>query len=143
METDQEALITMFNKDKEFEFVMITGNETALDEQRQKTVSVPSQSGVAVSFIIRAVKVGSITIKVTGTTDVAGDGVEKQLIVEPEGITQYMNQAVLIDLTKNSKIETNLRIRIPENAVKDSAKVECSAVGDLLGPTLENIDKLM
>lgn len=143
METDQEALITMFNKDKEFEFVMITGNETALDEQRQKTVSVPSQSGVAVSFIIRAVKVGSITIKVTGTTDVAGDGIEKQLIVEPEGITQYMNQAVLIDLTKNSKIETNLSIRIPENAVKDSAKVECSAVGDLLGPTLENIDKLM
>lgn len=143
MDQDQDAEITLFNSDGEFEFVMISENETAKDEMRKKTIKVPSQSGVTVSFIIRAVKVGSITIKATGTTPVAGDGLEKQLIVEPEGVTQYFNQAVLIDLTKKNEFKTKTQFTIPANAVSDSTKVECSAVGDLLGPTLENIDNLM
>jgi CD109 antigen len=143
MDQDQDAEITLFNSNGEFEFVLITDTETSNDAMRKKTTKVPSQRGVTVSFIIRAIKVGSITIKATGTTAVAGDGVEKQLIVEPEGVTQFYNVAVLIDLTKKNDFKGKAEILVPVEAVKDSTKVGCSAIGDVLGPTLENLDNLM
>jgi CD109 antigen len=145
MDNDQTAEITLFNSNGEFEFVMVDPNssEKPTDEIRKKSVNVPAQSGVTVAFIIRATKVGSITIKVTGTTPMAGDGLEKQLTVEAEGVTQYINQAVLIDLTKTDSFNTKLSVTVPPKAVKDSIKVEVSAIGDVLGPTLENIDRLM
>ena len=149
MEDDQEAEITLFNTEGEFEFTEINEAENqvrrrrSLDTQRTKKVLVKSQSGVTVPFMIRPLNVGHITIKVTGTTSMAGDGLERQLIVEPEGVTQYENKAVLIDLRNNREFQTKLSITIPANAVPDSAKIEVSAIGDILGPSIENLDKLM
>ena len=149
MEDDQTAEVTLFNSEGEFEFVEI--NEKAnkvrktrsLDTQRTKRILVKSQSGVTVPFMIRPLNVGHITIKVTGTTSMAGDGLERQLIVEPEGVTQYENKAVFIDLRNSSEFKTKFDITIPANAVPDSTKIEASAIGDILGPSIENLDKLM
>jgi CD109 antigen len=104
---------------------------------------VKSESGLSVSYMIRPLKVGHITIKVVATSPVAGDGVERQLIVEPEGVTQYMNKAVFIDLRTSPEFKTDFSITIPPNAVPDSTKIEASAIGDILGPSIDNLDKLM
>jgi CD109 antigen len=93
--------------------------------------------------MIRPLKVGHITIKVTATSAIAGDGVERPLLVVPEGITQYVNKAVFIDLRSDSEFKTNVTVKIPNNAIPDSARVEASVIGDVLGPSLENLDKLM
>jgi CD109 antigen len=150
MDGDQEAEVTLFNSDGEFEFTEVNEEENqvnrprrSIELQRKRTVLVKAQSGVTVSFMIRPLKVGHITIKVTGATNVAGDGIERQLIVEPEGVTQYMNKAVLVDLRINPQFKTNISIEIPKNAVPDSTKIEASAIGDILGPSIENLDKLM
>lgn len=150
MENDQTAEVTLFNTDKEFEFVEINEEENAvhrqkraLDSQRKKTVQVKSNDGTSVSFMIRPLKVGHITIKVTAESDMAGDGMEKQLKVEPEGVTQFMNDAVFIDLRNAQSFSTNIDIVVPSNAVPDSTRVEASAIGDILGPSIENLDKLM
>ena len=133
MEDDQEAEVTLFNSEGEFEFTEINEADNqvrrrrSLDTQRTKKVLVKSQSGITVSFMIRPLNVGHITIKVTGTTSMAGDGLERQLIVEPEGVTQYENKAVLIDLRNNREFQTKLNITIPANAVPDSAKIEVSS----------------
>ena len=149
MEGDTRAEVTLFNEDGEFEFAEADEEENkvrrkrATETQRKKNVVVKSQSGSSTSFMIRPLKVGHITIKIVANSPVAGDGVERQLIVEPEGVTQYMNKAVFIDLRNNPEFKSNISISIPSNAVPDSTKIEASAVGDILGPSIENLDKLM
>jgi CD109 antigen len=151
MESDHRAEVTLFNSEGEFEFAEANDDENqikrrkraASDPQRKKSIVVKAQSGTAVSFMIRPVKVGHITIKVVATSAVAGDGLERQLIVEPEGVTQFINKAVFIDLRNNPEFKTNITVKIPPNAVPDSTKIEASAIGDILGPSIENLDKLM
>ncbi|CRK99836.1 CLUMA_CG013142, isoform B [Clunio marinus] len=150
MEGDQRAEVTFFNEEKEFEFAEVNDDENqvkrrkrAIETQRKKNINVKSQSGTSLSFMIRPLKVGHITIKVTANSAVAGDGVERQLIVEPEGVTQYKNEAVFIDLRNNPEFKTNISITIPPNAVPDSTRIEASAIGDILGPSIDNLDKLI
>lgn len=150
MDSDQQAEITLFNEEDEFEFTEVNEDQNqvhrrkrAKETRRKKTILVKSQSGVSVPFMIRPLKVGHITIKVIAESEIAGDGVERQLIVEPEGVTQYMNKAVFIDLRTNPEFKSNISISIPPNAVPDSTKIEASAIGDILGPSIENLDSLM
>jgi CD109 antigen len=150
MEGDQRVEVTLFNNDKEFEFAEVNDDENsvnrkkrAIDAQRKKNIIVRSNSGTSTSFMIRPLKVGHITIKVTATSAIAGDGVERPLLVVPEGVTQYVNKAVFIDLRSDSEFKTNVTVKIPNNAIPDSARVEASVIGDVLGPSLENLDKLM
>jgi CD109 antigen len=150
MDEDQDAEIILSNDNGEFEFVAVEGQEYNYDypeypddAERLKTVQVKAQSGTTVSFMIRPLKAGEITIKAVGKTPLAGDGLEKKLIVEPEGVTQFMNKAILIDLRSSNDFKSKISIAVPSNAVPDSTKVEVSAVGDILGPSLDNLDRLM
>lgn len=93
--------------------------------------------------MIRPKKAGHITIKVTAQGSSAGDGVERQLLVVPEGVPQYVNEAVLVDLRNSPNFFKNLSVKIPKNVVPDSTRVEVTVVGDLLGPTIKNLDKLI
>lgn len=97
---------------------------------RRTRVSIQSNDGAATSFIIRPKKVGLLTIKVTATSPLAGDGIEKILSVEPEGVPQFLSSAILVDLRGQSSFETNFTFDIPRNAVPDSTKIEIAAVGE-------------
>lgn len=145
MEIDQTAELTLFNEDTEFEFIEVKGErgKRAADNLRTKNVFVKSHSGTSTSFIIRPLKIGLNKIKVVVKSQVAGDGAERFLIVKPEGITRYMNKAVFIDLRDSDGFTTDISIDIPENAVPDSSKIEASATADILGASIENLDKLM
>lgn len=150
MENDQRAEVKFYNDDKEFEFIEVSDDENtlnrekrAIETQRKKNVVVKSNSGSAVSFMIRPLKVGQITIKVTATSQYAGDGLERQLIVIPEGVTHYKNKAIFVDLRNGNELKTNISIEVPKNAIPDSTHIEASTIGDILGPSIENIDKLM
>ncbi|CAG9797907.1 unnamed protein product [Chironomus riparius] len=150
METDQRAEVRLYNDEKEFEFVEVSDDENnlnrekrAIETQRRKNVVIKSNSGSSVSFMIRPLKVGQIKIKVTATSQNAGDGLERMLIVVPEGVTHYKNKAVFVDLRNGNEVKANINIDIPKNAIPDSVHVEASAIGDVLGPSIENIDKLI
>ena len=148
MDVNQTAEVTLFNDEEEFEFVeSYDGNQTDrmrnLETLKTKTVVLMSHSRVAARFMIQALKVGHITIKVVGRTALAGDDLERQLLVEPEGVTQFRNQALLVDLQSSHELKTTIEIDVPSRAVPDSTKVEVSVIGDILGPSIENIDKLM
>lgn len=81
--------------------------------------------------MIKPKKAGLITVKVTARSSSAGDGVEKTLLVKPEGVPQYFNKAMLVDLRDKSKFESNFTIEIPKNAISDSTRIEVGAVGML------------
>uniref|UniRef100_A0A1I8Q6D7 TEP1-F n=1 Tax=Stomoxys calcitrans TaxID=35570 RepID=A0A1I8Q6D7_STOCA len=146
MEKALEAEVTMENTDQEYDFTEATNDieETVLEEkQRTKHVTVPSNGGQTVSFMIRPNKVGDITLKIKAITALAGDAIHQKLKVEPEGVTQFENQAIFISNPNKEPTKYDLKADIPKEAVLDSEYLEFSVVGDILGPTIKNIDKLV
>ncbi|XP_070508206.1 CD109 antigen-like [Chironomus tepperi] len=139
MNADASATVTMFNENQEFEFVEKTQNQKML----AKKITTKSNSGTSVKFIIRALKVGYITLKMEALTSNAGDRIEQKLLVLPEGITRYINTAILVDLRSQNKFNKKVDIVVPKDIVPDSLRIEASLIGDILGPTLDNLDKLI
>lgn len=88
-----------------------------------------ASNGTAVSFTINPIKVGPLVIKVTAVSPLAGDGVERILPVEPEGVPKYINKAFFVDLRETNELDTKLVVEIPKAVVPDSARVEVSAIG--------------
>ncbi|KAH8281352.1 hypothetical protein KR054_000019 [Drosophila jambulina] len=141
-----DAEVVMDNSDKEYEFTEATNevSEKAIDEVRRvKRVTIPANSGKSVSFMIRPKNVGSTTLKITATSPLAGDTIHQKLKVEPEGVTQFENRAVFINLKDQPEVSQSLEAEIPAEAVPQSEFIEFSVVGDLLGPTLQNLDNLV
>ncbi|KAL5290639.1 CD109.2 family protein [Megaselia abdita] len=135
MENEVTADVTLENEDDEFDFFE--------DEEDTKSISVLPEMGKNVVFKIRAKKVGQITLKVKAISPVAGDIVHQMLRVEAEGVTEHVNRAVLLNLSDKTEQQEKIDIDIPEDAVPDSEKVELSLVGDILGPTIRNLDQLV
>lgn len=79
--------------------------------------------------MITPIKAGLITIKVTATTSIAGDAIEKTLLVIPEGVPQHKTEAFFIDLREKSEFSDKFTIDIPRNAVPDSTRITVSGVG--------------
>lgn len=104
---------------------------TELELYRRKTVRVKPNEGAGLSFMVKPKRVGPMNIKVTAQAPRAGDGVERILLVEPEGVPQFENMAMLIDLRDKTQFDGNFTFEIPKNAVQDSTKIEISAVGKL------------
>lgn len=146
---DLAADVTLFNDELEFEFVDVKEDDNqvkrkrSIETQRKKNIVVKSQTVASVSFMIRPLKVGHIKIKVVASSAIAGDGIERQLIVEPEGVTQFMNKVIFIDLRNKIEFKSKISIEVPSDAVPDSTKIEAAAMVDILGSSIENLDKLM
>ncbi|KAG7209379.1 hypothetical protein KM043_015478 [Ampulex compressa] len=138
-----EVLLT---NEGQFDFAEIS-NEIhdipKLELYRKKMVDVKANSGSTVSFMIIPRKLGYIAIKATANSVLAGDGVERKLLVKSEGETQYRNKAMFLDLRDTRNIRTNITIEIPKNVVAGSEYIEISAVGDILGPSILNLANLI
>ncbi|XP_017115782.2 C3 and PZP-like alpha-2-macroglobulin domain-containing protein 8 isoform X8 [Drosophila elegans] len=141
-----DADVVMDNTDQEYEFTEATNEvvDKAIDEVRRvKRVTIPANSGKSVSFMIRPKNVGSTTLKITANSPLAGDTIHQKLKVEPEGVTQFENRAVFINLKDQPEMSQSLEAEIPSEVVPQSEFIEFSVVGDLLGPTLQNLDNLV
>uniref|UniRef100_A0A1A9VUV4 TEP1-F n=1 Tax=Glossina austeni TaxID=7395 RepID=A0A1A9VUV4_GLOAU len=139
-----EAQIVMENTDGEYEFADVSKEiekSSLITQRRAKKVMVSPNSSENLSFVIRPQVIGDIMLKIEAITSLASDAIHKKLKVEAEGVTQYKNQALFLNLEKPQK--ASLEVAIPTEAVKDSEYVEFSVVGDLLGPTLKNLNELV
>ncbi|XP_054164406.1 CD109 antigen-like isoform X2 [Oppia nitens] len=146
-----EAEVVMDNRNDDFIFTNAANDinfaEPNSQLQRKKYVSIGANDGVAVTFLITPKKTGYIDIKVTATAPNAGDSILRKLLVKPEGQTQYFNKAILVELKDPNRspqeVKRNISIAIPNNAVPDSQRVSISGIGDILGPTVNNLDDLL
>jgi CD109 antigen len=59
------------------------------------------------------------------------------------GETEYYTKGVLIDLRNNPNYKNSINFTLPENLVTGSESIEVAAVGDLLGPTMVNLEQLI
>jgi CD109 antigen len=133
-----KATVFLHNKDNEFEF-MEKGNGYILSQE----VDVALDNGATAYFTIKPIKVGYIVLTITARTDIAGDGIELPLLVLPEGVKKQANKAVLLDLRNKTAERTSFICNFPADIIPDSVKIELSAIGDILGPTISNLDSLV
>ncbi|XP_035220649.1 CD109 antigen-like [Stegodyphus dumicola] len=140
-----KADVTLENSKGDFEFTTAGNEITNSNDQMTKTVEVPAEDGISVLFLITPKTLGYIDLKVTAVSESAGDAVVRKLLVKPEGAPQFFNKAILMDLRNPSAnvVKESVAIPVPEEAVPGSTSVQLSAIGDLLGPTVNNLDKLL
>ncbi len=104
----------------------------ATETSRSKTVTVPANDGVSLSFLITPGVIGPMLIKVSATSPVAGDAIQMPLLVEAEGVTQYKNKGLFVDLRSVKKFTADLTVDIPKDVVPDSTKIQITAIGNLI-----------
>lgn len=139
LESDVETEVTLENVHNEFEFV------DAKDEQKLfRKVQVHSNNTAIAQFLIRPTKVGSISFKISAISPIAGDAVVRTLLVKPEGVPQFVNKSVLVDLREKNKFEpTIVDIEFPKEKIVDSERIEVTCIGDMLGGTVKNLQRLI
>lgn len=134
--------VSLDNEDNEYEFVDVS-NEVLADQKRSQNIRVGANSASGASFLIRPKIIGNILLKFTAISPIAGDAVHKTLKVVPEGVTEYRNRAFFVNLKDVAEHKDTFELELPEDIVPDSQHVEFGLVGDLLGPVIKNLERLL
>ncbi|KAF2975324.1 hypothetical protein EK904_013832 [Melospiza melodia maxima] len=140
----EEAEVTVILDMNDAFEIILTSNEINATTNQQ-SVSVPSEDGKTVQFPIKPKQLGEIPIKVTALSSAASDAVIQKVIVKAEGLEQTYSQTVLLDLTGNKRqaVSKTLEFTFPSDVVSDSERVQVTAVGDLLGPSINGLSSLI
>lgn len=137
LEHDVDAELTIANEHNEFEFVNST------EKIVKQKFKIETNDGASVNILMKFHTIGTISIKMTALSALAGDTIVRTLEVEAEGVTQYVNKPTIIDLRQVNTLDTSLTVEIPEDAVPDSETIEVNCVGDVLGSAMQNLQKLI
>ncbi|XP_055342125.1 CD109 antigen-like [Paramacrobiotus metropolitanus] len=109
----------------------------------KKVLSKPKEPVIA-AFSIVPEQAGELNLQVTARADFEFDQVEKRLVVKQEGVTQYYSKPILIDLRNSTKFDAVLTLPVsPPGKFVGSDKVAVNVVGDILGISTRNLDKLI
>uniref|UniRef100_A0A0P6J8B7 CD109 antigen n=1 Tax=Heterocephalus glaber TaxID=10181 RepID=A0A0P6J8B7_HETGA len=109
----------------------------------QQDVLVPSEDGATVLFPVRPTHLGEIPITVRALSPIASDAVTRRILVKAEGIEKSYSQAILLDSSdKQTTLET-LSFSFPPGTVSGSERVQITAVGDVLGPSINGLASLI
>jgi len=146
-----EASVWMDNSDQEYDFSEVISEKVARNLQqgrRYKRITIPAQSGGSLSFMIRTKKVGLTSLKITAQCPWAQDSIHERLRVEADGVTKYVNKAVLVKVTDRNRRslgepEKYITVERPPNAVPGSEHSVISVGGDMQASTLTNIEDLV
>lgn len=110
---------------------------------RSRKVRVLAQSVKLVAFIVKPKRVGPINVKAVANAHLAADTIETTLLVEYPGATETVNHGFLFELSSSPQTKTNITIKVPRNSIADSTKIQVTAVGDVIGSLLGNIEHLI
>ncbi|XP_071088378.1 CD109 antigen-like [Haliotis cracherodii] len=141
---DVDAVVTL-PKSGEYRNVVVSGNgrERTESEDQSQRVHVKAGGATSVYFPIVPATLGKIDLTVSARSTLAADAVKRQLLVEPEGTPKEYNVPVLIDLKEATSFSKSVPITLPQNVVPGSQSARITAVGDLMGPTVNGLDSLL
>lgn len=141
--------VEMMNGDHAFEFIEAKFDQNRVcqktpsdDDSETKTIKVKFETGSSTFFLIRSLVQGQIKIHVKASFLDYKDEIEKYLIVESETFTHYKNDVQLKEHF-DEQFSLHFDVKIPEEAIQPSIKVEAKVVGDLLPPVFINVEAVM
>ncbi|XP_070069783.1 thioester-containing protein 1 allele S1-like isoform X2 [Drosophila takahashii] len=152
-----EATVWMDNSDQEYDFSEVVSDKQARDvpqARRFKRLTIPANTGRSLSFMIRPKKVGLTALKITAQCPWAQDTIHENLRVEADGVTKYVNKAILIKANRRhsrsvgaweslGEPEKSIEVEMPPDVVPGSESTIFSVGGDIQAPNLEHIDALV
>lgn len=127
-------------------------------ESRMHKLCICGGESMSHRFYIRPVALGNVNITVYGFSleeDIicgneitarltARDAVTRQLLVEAEGFPkEEIFNNFFCPQQSNGTFSTEVDLLLPENVVQGSARAYVSVTGDLMGPALDKLDKLV
>lgn len=133
----------IIEKSDKFEILMASNEINATGHQQ--TILVPSEDGATVLFPVKPTHLGEIPITVTAISPAASDAITQRILVKAEGIEKLYSQSILLDLTDN-KLQTTLKtlsFSFPPNTVSGSERVQITAIGDILGSSINGLASLI
>lgn len=133
----------IIEKSDKFEILMASNEINATGHQQ--TILVPSEDGATVLFPVKPTHLGEIPITVTAISPAASDAITQRILVKAEGIEKLYSQSILLDLTDN-KLQTTwktLSFSFPPNTVSGSERVQITAIGDILGSSINGLASLI
>ncbi len=146
MSSPVQATVTLAGS-VEFQSLSYDDNksEKKSNEDQVKSVKVPAGGGMTLYFPILPQKLGLVDISVTATSNVAGDSVVRQLLVEPEGIPTSFNEPLFVDFgSEQGTVSKDFTFGYPKDQLVDgSVRAQLTATGDIMGPTMAGLDKLL
>ncbi|XP_016098299.1 CD109 antigen-like [Sinocyclocheilus grahami] len=141
MHVDLEVMVVVAESSM-FEFVSPDNGGFSLDNVRK--ASVLSNNITTLLFPIRATALGEIPISIKATSVYSSDWVYKTVLVKPEGLEQSFTQTLFLEFQlKQETLTRTMLFSFPPNVVPDSQRASVSAVGDILGPSIDNLDSLI
>ncbi|XP_053393726.1 CD109 antigen-like [Mercenaria mercenaria] len=99
--------------------------------------------GTAAFFPIVPTETGKVKITITADSSLFKDTVIKYLRVESEGAPKDVAYPFLIDLTQETTFDTRFDLNYPPNTVDGSQRMRVSLIGDIMGPTIDGLDRLV
>ncbi|XP_074650353.1 pregnancy zone protein-like [Tubulanus polymorphus] len=149
-----ECLVIEVNLGSSTDFSVESGGTSVICvcANQQRSVSywiVPKTLGrVKISFTATSTGKSGICSNEIPIKQVTGNGafdaVERFLLVEPEGIEQFYSESSLICLdAQSTSYSSKITMPTPKNMVVDSDAAEVTVVGDVMGPALSGLDRLV
>ncbi|XP_004696598.1 CD109 antigen [Echinops telfairi] len=124
----------------------ILGSSNEVNATRlQQTILAPQEDGTTVIFPIKPTHLGEIPIIVKAVSPTASDAVTQNILVKAEGIEKSYSQSILLDLTDNKLKNTpkTLSFSFPPETVSGSERVQVTAIGDILGSSINGLASLI
>lgn len=143
MQTDQDVRVTLAQSQDFSNIVHVNGAEVHRHEDTAINVHVRAGEGKSVYFPIVPAGLGNIELVVSAQSTQAADAVRRNLLVEAEGVPKEYNVAVLVDLKNTSSFTRDVTLTLPPNVVAGSQRARVTAIGDLMGPSVSGLDKLL
>ncbi|XP_071446763.1 murinoglobulin-1-like isoform X2 [Hetaerina americana] len=117
---------------------------------------IESKDNFVTEFPVKMTELGEVNITVSAQVDELfpepcgpeilinrRDVLIKPLLVKPEGFPVEKSSSSFVCASENNEANLFWNLELPEDLVEGSARAEVSAIGDMLGPALENLDGLV
>ncbi|VDI76659.1 CD109 antigen [Mytilus galloprovincialis] len=143
--SDGMAVMFILRKSKDFNNILrsFDGSKQLISKTQTESFFVAPGEVASVFFPIIPETNGPINIEVTAQSFTAADGVRRQLLVEPEGIPQEHNTPIYFGVDKGHPRNKDVPISFPALVVSGSQRIRVSVTGDVMGPTLKNLEQLL
>ncbi|XP_053374577.1 CD109 antigen-like isoform X2 [Mercenaria mercenaria] len=140
MGQDLDVVVTL-EKSDDFKVILndSAGHVTFVSKEIVKNVHIEAGQAESVFIPVVANVVGVAVITVKAQTPFSADRVKRELIVEAEGTTMHFN----VPLILNEHTSVDVPLSFPPTFVTDSQKIQVSAIGDTMGPTIKNLKSLL
>jgi hypothetical protein len=139
MGRDLNVPVTLLDGDFQIE----SSCNSASSDKFTRSVQAPKSTVTPVYFYIKPRSIGHLKIGINVKMANVNENASKFILVEDTKVEKINNQAKLIDLRTRRYDGRYFDMKIDETLEKGSVHAEVTIIGNIMGPALQNIEKLM